>query len=315
MSHYHLPYRGLPQEILEEIFKYSLSDGITIVPKSEEHSDPIPAQLDHVRQYSEVNDGTIDNGKSFTFNVNRTNAYGLLLLNRDQYKVARRILRDAVVHVPLVLPWAWTGEVLRGLPRLKHVSFMDMFPETSGYYLFTDTQIWEHKKLESVTFKNLTLGNGEVEDLIDVAMEKLHHGTLTKLRIELCDQLPEGLTVGEFFDYYMYLKKFLPADQRPRCRKFLKGHVGFDTFTKADCRRAKAFNDFCDRHEKELYQLFQQAGWNVYMDGRYPGEDNAVVAIQRENEKTKGRRPITIRRQRVGERVFHRAASEYESDF
>ena len=111
-SHYHLPYRGLPQEILEKIFRYALylRDCVTIVPRfknTHHYSLQFRARPTYLP----------------TYHLDKTDVHGLLCLNNEQYKVVRRILCEQnVVHISEF--WPRRQQRSGFVPPMRHISFL-----------------------------------------------------------------------------------------------------------------------------------------------------------------------------------------------
>ena len=140
-THYHDPYRGLPQEILDHIFQYCLCppNGITIVPWADPPEWALNQEiLEERASYFKFDARKVHDGRgsplqdeyydeNFTIKFRPwTDAHGLLWLNRDQFKNTRRILcQNGVVHIPRYMSWYWTPELCRSLPPMKHL-FVDI---------------------------------------------------------------------------------------------------------------------------------------------------------------------------------------------
>ena len=323
MSHYHLPYRGLPQEIIEEIFKYSLRppNSITIKPKNNFIA-PIPKSNgfynfdcrfipeSHRRKIYDGN--VVDHWlKDFTFKINAPHAFGLFGLNRDQYEVTRRILcQNGVVCLPLFLPSQWTRPILRSLPPMKHISFssvpegryqLEIIPKHDGKRLvwpFTEGVIHEDVKLESLTFKMKTMCDQEVDDFLQSYIIMMQDGKITELRLQVSELSPAGFEAGELFTLYEYLLRFLPSERQAHCRNLIDAFSDLhDDLWSRNEEHCPEWHLVCDSHEKAINEAFLEAGLNLYKADHRPGEEDAVVALRVDNS-WKPRRTIKMRRRK-----------------
>ena len=297
MSHYHLPYRGLPQEILEQIFEYSLSlpDGITIIPKSypplevqqRSETDRLLALPPSVKPYEKeiYNGGSCDGGPlriKFNRTEDRTDTYALIRLNRIQYPIARRIFwQNNVIYMPIYYEKHWTEPLVRLLPPVKHISFLNQFDLSSkkvyrAACLIIDT-ICAGTELESITIEVYPIDDSLVHKNLRSLFSAVQDGKINKLRL-ITSNLPHGgLRLVEFYDLYKCARQLLPHDQQTQFKKVLKE---FRQIIQEEDEDSPEWHHFCDSHQNVIQIIFLQSGWNFYVDECRPGEYNTVVALR-----------------------------------
>ena len=283
MSHYHLPNRGLPQEVLEEIFRYAVPD-ITVIPKG----DIDPFDFDQKFSGEEFHDG------AYKILFNQSDAYGLLCIDHAHHEVNKRILfHESVVYIPTFFPPHWMKPLLRSLPPINHVSF--------STYKMQAPHVLAEMLREGTQLKSLTIRTS-VADLGDILLDHvdaIKDGNLTELRFVLGNQRLPGLDEQDYLELHEEFKsQFLSRDQSKRCndlgmefyhQRYLPVHA-------TESENTQQWRDVLEAYEKQIHEVYQEAGWELYMGEDRGDESNTIVAVRRAGDAGKRRTPIQLRR-------------------